>query len=54
MLIDLGAGLKTDDMRRVIPTLLNLPVPIGAFSLEVRTGLKNVCRDVPPLGKAFS
>jgi len=54
MLIDLGAGLWTHDMRRVIPTLLNLPAPIEAIGLEVRTGLKIVWRDVPSNGKAFS
>ena len=42
MPIDLVPRLLTHAVRRVSPTLLDLPAPVAAVGLEVHTELKNV------------
>jgi hypothetical protein len=42
MPIDLVPRLLTHAIRRVTPTLLDLPAPVAAVGLEEHTDLKNV------------
>jgi predicted transcriptional regulator YdeE len=54
MLMDFAARFLAHDIRQVTPTILDLPAPIQAVGLEVRTSIREVYRDVPVLGKAFA
>ncbi len=54
MLMDFAARFLAHDIRQVPPTILDLPAPILAVGLELRTSIREVYRDVPVLGEAFA
>ena len=54
MLMDFAARFLAHDIRQVPPTILDLPAPILAVGLEIRTSIRGVYREVPVLGKAFA